>query len=555
MTGLKLILFLLAVSAALQVVARRWRLPHPVLLVLVGAALALVPGLPRVRLDPDVVFLLFVPPLLYVTAFNTSFRDFRAELGPIVRLGVLLVLVTIGAVAWAAHALTPEFTWPAAFALAAIVSPPDPVAATAVMRPFGAPPTLISILEGEGLVNDAVALVAYRIAVAAAVTGSFSPVRAGAALLVTGAGGVVVGLAVGWTILWVRRHVHGVPTVQNTVSLLTPFAAYLAADGLGASGILAVVAVGLYVGRKGPRIIPAAVRVQAEATWAMIAFLLESLIFILIGLELPYAARALGGYSPGVLLWYGVVVSAVVIVVRMVWVFPSAYLLRPVVRARRSSSTLRREPPPWRRVAFVGWAGMRGGDSLAIALALPFSTAAGAPFPMRGFIIFITFAVIFATLVLQGLSLGPLLRLLRLREEGRAGIEEAHARRVAAEAGLRRLDEVASEEGTSPEVARYLRRTHRRMARRWSARDRDRHVVDDAEHRALDTVGGDGAERESGSYRMLRREMIAAERRAVVDLRDHGAIGDDVMRRVQRDLDLETMMLEADAEGAPESPY
>jgi CPA1 family monovalent cation:H+ antiporter len=555
MTGLELVLFLVAVSAALQILARRWRLPHPVLLVLGGAALALVPGLPRITLDPAVVFLLFVPPLLYWTAFNTSFRDFRAELWPIVRLGVFLVLVSIGAVAWVAHALTPEFTWPAAFALAAIVSPPDPVAATAVMRPFGAPSTLIGILEGEGLVNDATALVAYRVAVAAAVTGSFSPVRAGAELLVTGAGGVVVGLAVGWAIVWVRRHVRGLPTVQNTVSLLSPFAAYLPANRLGASGILAVVTVGLYVGRNGPRIIPAATRVQAEAMWAMIVFLLESLVFILIGLELPYAVRALHRHSLGTLLWYGVAISGVLIAVRMLWVFPSAYLPRLLTRAKRADGTRERLIPSWRQVAFVGWAGMRGGDSLVIALALPFATAAGTRFPARGLIIFVTFAVIFATLVLQGLSLGPLLRLLRLGGDGRAGTEEAHARRVAAEAGLRRLVEVASGDDGHPEVARHLRRTHRQKARRWTARDRARHGVADEAHRALEAVDGDGAERESASYRTLRGEMIAAERDAVVDLRDRGVIGDDVMRRVQRDLDLETMLLEADADGAPESPY
>src|SRR5919205_585558 len=223
MIGLEVVLTLLAVSAALQVAARRWRLPHPLLLVLGGAALALVPGLPRVNLDPGVVFLVFVPPLLYWTAFTTSLREFKRELWPIVRLGVVLVLVTIGAVAWTAHALTPEFTWPAAFALAAIVSPPDPVAATAVMRPLGAPSTLVSILEGEGLVNDATALVAYRMAVAAVVTGRFSPARAGVGLLVTGTGGVLIGLAVGWAIAFVRRHIHGLPIVENTVSLLTPF--------------------------------------------------------------------------------------------------------------------------------------------------------------------------------------------------------------------------------------------------------------------------------------------------------------------------------------------
>jgi Na+/H+ antiporter len=553
MSGLELVLILLAASVALQVAARRWRLPHPVLLVLGGAALALAPGLPRVSLDPEAVFLVFVPPLLYWTAFKASLRDFRREFWPIVRLGVVLVLVTIVAVACTAHALTPEFTWPAAFALAAIVSPPDAVAATAVLRPIGAPSTLVSILEGEGLVNDATALVAYRVAVAAAVTGGFSSGRAGLGLLVSGAGGVAVGFAVGWAIVWVRRWIRGIPVAENTLSLLTPFAAYLPADGLGASGVLAVVTVGLYLGRRGPRIIPAATRVQAEAMWTMLAFLLESLIFILTGFELPYAVRALHHHALGTLLWYGLAVSVVLIAVRMLWVFPSAYLPRLLSRSRR-------EPPPWRWVAFVGWAGVRGGESLVIALALPLTTAAGTHFPARGLIIFVTFAVIFATLVAQGLSLRPLLRLLDLGDDGRAVSEEAHARRVAAEAGFQRLEELASGDGVHPDTLHHLRRRHRQRVRRWTARDRERrerHEGSDADaaHRSLELVAGDGAEHESTTYRQLRTDMIAAERHAVVDLRDTGVIGDDVMRRVQRDLDLETMQLEAAEDGAPESPY
>jgi CPA1 family monovalent cation:H+ antiporter len=515
--------------------------------------LAVTPGLPRLSVDPEVVFLVFVPPLLYWTAFTTSFRDFKRELGSIARLGVLLVLVTIGAVAGVAHALSPEFTWPAAFALAAIVSPPDPIAATAVMRPLGAPSALVSILEGEGLVNDATALVVYRVAVTAAVTGYFWPTRAGVGLLVGGAGGVAIGLAVGWAVVWIRRRIRGLPVVGNTVSLLTPFAAYLPADAVGASGVLAVVAVGLYIGRLGPRIVPAATRVQAEALWVMIAFLLESLIFILIGFELPNATRALHGHSLRTLLWYGLAISAVLVLVRMLWVFPGAYIPRLITPARRADGT--RGLPPWQWVVFVGWAGMRGGDSLVIALALPLTTATGAPFPARGLIVFVTFAVIFATLVAQGLTLRPLLRWLRLEQDGRAETEEAHARRVAADAGIRRLEEVTSRDGMHPEALRYLRQKHRLLVHRWEMRDRERHGDADVEPRVRETGDGGGAERESESYRKVRSEMIAAERGALVDLRDHGVVGDDVMRRVQRDLDLETMLLEAEADGAPESPY
>jgi monovalent cation/hydrogen antiporter len=265
MQGVELVVILLAVSAALRLVARRLGVPHPVLLVLAGLALVFLPGLPRVEFEPDTLFIVFVPPLLYWAALTSSLRDFRVQFWPIVRYGTLVVLLTIAAVAVVAHALTPEFSWPAAFTLGAIVSPPDPVAAIAVLRTVGAQRFLTTILEGEGLVNDATALVAYRVAVGAAVTGSFSPGRTAIGFILTGTGGVAVGLAVGWLLGQVRRRVRGYPIVENTISLLTPFFAYLPAEWLELSGVLSVVAVGLYFGRQGPRIVPAATRVQAES--------------------------------------------------------------------------------------------------------------------------------------------------------------------------------------------------------------------------------------------------------------------------------------------------
>lgn len=502
MTGFELILILLAASAALQVMAWRWHLPRPVLLVLGGAALALTPGIPTLQLNPDVVFLAFVPPLLYWTAFTTSLRDFTLAFGPIARLGIVLVLVTIGAVAVTAHALTPRFTWAAAFALAAIVAPPDAIAATAVMRPLGAPSRLVSILEGEGLVNDATALVALRVATAAAVTGRFSPTQAVVSVLITGVGGIAVGLMVGSGIMWLRTRIVGLTVVENTVSLLTPFAAYIPADFFGASGVLATVTVGLYLGRMAPHIVGASTRLQAEAMWTMIVFLLESLIFILTGLELPRAFQALGEYTLGTLLWYGFSVSGVVILVRLLWIFPSAYLPRLLI-SHGGAGRRRPQLPSWQSVAFVGWAGMRGGDSFVFALALPL-TAAGGRFPVRDLIIFITFAVIVATLVLQGLTLRPLLLRLGLHDSGPKDMsEETRARRIVAEVGRRRFDKLAS---------------------------------------------GRDAESDSVRHRQGRIGTIDAQRRALIELRDRGVIGDDVMRRVQRDLDLETMLMEG-AEG------
>ena len=550
MPGLELAVVLLTVAAALRVLAVRLNIPHPVLLVLAGLALAMIPGLPRIELDPETLFLLFVPPLLYLTAFTTSLRDFRAQLGPIARYGTVVVLLTIGAIAVVAHTLMPEITWPAAFVLGAIVSPPDPVAAVAVMRSLGAPRRIVTLLEGEGLVNDATALVAYRIGVVAVVTGTFSLSSAALQLLVTGTGGAAVGLGIGWLIAQVRRRTPKFPIVENTISLLSPFLAYIPADWLGLSGILSVVAVGLYLGRQGPRIVSAATRVQAESMWSMIQFLLESFIFLVVGLELPYVLHALHSHGLAELVGYGAVVALTAIVVRLLYTFGAVLLLR-IARRRRGKPA----EPSWQVATFIGWTAMRGGDSLVIALALPLRTAAGRPFPARELIIFLTFAVIFDTLVLQGLTLKPLLRWLRLKDGGELDDEEAHARRIAAEVGLSRLDEEGRRDGVDPDALRYLRRKYAAGLDRWSARDRDAHGAEDPGHRALAGRDGTGAEREATSYRRLRRAMIDAERRAVVGLRDKGEIGDEVLRRVQRDLDLETMLLESGEDDAPESPY
>jgi CPA1 family monovalent cation:H+ antiporter len=537
MAALELLLLLLAVSCALQLAARKIGLPHPVLLVVGGGLLALLPGLPRVAINPELLFLVFIPPLLYVAAFRTSLRELTAELWPIVRLGVLLVLITIAAVAATAHGMTGALGWGAAFVLAAIVAPPDPVAATAVMRPLRAPPRLVSILEGEGLVNDATALVAYRIAIAATLTGAFSIGAASLRLLLTGAGGVLAGLVIGWLIVHVRRgFMRDVPVVDNMLSLLTPFAAYLPADRAGASGVLAVVAAGLYVGRQTQRFGSAATRVQGEALWSMVTFGLESLVFILVGLELPSASRVLREHTLSHVLWTTLAISGVLIAVRMLWVWPSAYL----PRLGRDS-----EKPSWRWVLFIGWAGMRGGDSLVIALALPLA------FPERNLIIFVTFGAIFATLVLQGLTVRPLLKLLGLQErEPSDEKEEAHARRVIAEAGLRKLDELAKQDGATPDGVEYLRERESRRLERWAALDREAHG-----HDHLPATDTRRTEQRSSSTRTLRTAMLEAERDALVRMRDEETISDDVMRRILRDLDLETMMLEADEDDAPQSPY
>ena len=524
MDDIELILGLLLVVAVLVTVARRIELPYPIVLVLGGLLLALVPGLPALELDPDVVFLLFLPPLVYLAAVFTSLREFRAKLRLILLLAVGLVLWTTGAVALVAHVVIPNMTWAVAFVLGAIVAPPDAVAATAIVRRLGVPRRLVTLLEGESLLNDATALIAYRFAVAAVVTGSFSPSRALVTFFGAAAGGVLIGLAAGWVATEVRRRLND-PPVEIIISLLTPFAAYLPAEQLGASGVVAAVTCGLYLGWFLPEIASAEQRLQGQAVWQMLEFLLNGVIFMLIGLQLRGVVAELN-LPPLTLVWYAVAISLAAILARLAWVFPAVYL--PYV----FSSTIRRSssPPSWPHVGIVAWTGMRGVVSLAAALALPFTTADGSPFPERHLVIFLTFSVILVTLVLQGLSLPLLIRWLGLAEDGSEEHEEAHARIAASEAALVRLDALQEEWPAHRELIDDLRAHYDHRTRHVGAHH-------DSENGAVD--------QELVEHRLIRQAVIRSEREVVEQLRRSGEINDDVMRRIQRDLDLEEARMEA----------
>jgi CPA1 family monovalent cation:H+ antiporter len=488
---ISLVLVLLAITAALEVVSRTTRLPLPALLVTAGVLVALSPVFPRPELDPEAVFLVFVPPLLYWTALTASYRDFKRYFLSISLLAVGLVIATMVAVAAVAHWLVPELTWPAAFVLGAIVSPPDPVAAIAVTRSLPVPKSIVTILEGEGLVNDATAIVAFRMAIAAVTSGTFSMWEAGFHFLGAGLGGVAVGLAIGLLIAELRVRMGRAPTVEATISLLTPFLAYLPAEQLHASGVLAVVAVGLYLGRRGPRIVSAQSRLQSMYMWRMITFLLEGLIFLLVGLELPRAFEEIGkDHTFTQLVVYATLVSLALIAVRLLWMFPGVYVGR-LLRYPFGGWTPIAE---WKERFFTGWAGIRGGDSLVIALALPFVTQSGAPFPGRSMIIFLTFVVIVVTLVLLGLSLAPIVRRLGLKSDGIEEAEEADARKrlfAAARASL--------------------------------------------------------SQKPAGAALFVRNalDLVTAQRVELIRLRDEYIIGDDVMQKLQHELDLEEVLLES----------
>jgi len=524
--ALELVLVLLAATAAISVLAERLLVPAPVLLLLGGTVLAFVPQLPRPTLSPEVIFLVFIPPLLYWSAFNTSWRDFRRHLRSISLLSVGLVLVTMAAVAAVAHALVPGLPWPSAFVLGAIVSPPDAVAVAAVTRRLGIDRGILTVLEGEGLVNDATALIAYRMSVAAVVAGAFSLRMATVEFAWAAVAGVGVGVGVGMLVVALRRRLRVSSVASNTISILTPFAAYIPAEHFGASGVLAVAAIGLYLGRQGPRVISPQTRTQAVAMWEMLTFLLEGLVFILVGLELPVAVAALREYAMGTLAVAALAVSVAAVLVRMVWVIPGTYLVRGGMRMLGRPERM----PPLRSVVFIGWAGLRGADSLVIALSLPLTVASGAPFPGRDLILFLTFAVIFVTLVVQGLSLKAVIRALGLKPDPESAREMSAARARLAVVGLEALDACAAEQPGAEDAKKALRLKYEHVAHRYQARLVNKRITRDEER--------------IEAYRTMRLKMLGAERDALIVMRDKNEIADDVLREIQYDLDLEQVLLE-----------
>jgi CPA1 family monovalent cation:H+ antiporter len=499
--------------------------PYPILLVLGGLVLGFLPGVPPAELPPDLVLVLFLPPLLYQAAFFSSPRDLRADMRAITLLAVGLVLATMSAVAAAAHTLVGGLPWAAAFALGAIVAPTDPLAATAIARRLGVPRRLVTVLEGESLVNDASALVAYRLAVAAVVAGSFSLWGAGLQFVGRGIGGVVIGLAVGWLIAEARRRIED-PVVEIVLSVVTGYAAYLPAELLGASGVLAAVTAGLYVGWHAPELASPSTRLLGFSFWEVLVYLLNAVLFVLVGLQLHPILTGVSGSSAAVLLGQAALVSAVVIAVRIVWGFSVPYLVRAL--DRRPAQRARRVGARERLVA--SWSGMRGAVSLAAALALPLETSTGQPFPQRNLIIFVTFGVIFATLVLQGLSLPWLIRRLGLHRDDSEEQEELRGRLRATDAALTRLEELAVQEWTREDTVQRMRGLYQFRRRRLKAR--------------AGYLADDGVQDRSLAYQRLVRELLEAQRREIVRLRNQGQISNEVMHRIERDLDLEDSRLE-----------
>ena len=435
------VLGLLIAVVVVATVADRLRIAYPILLVIAGLVVAVLPVAHRVALQPDLILLVFLPPLIYDASLDTSARELRTHWRPIMLLAVGLVLATMTLVAVVFHELVPQSTWGEAFALGAIVSPPDSVAATQIAGKLGLPRRLVTILGGEGLMNDATALTAYQLALASVAT-TLTVTDVAARFLFAVTAGVAIGSAVGWAGSRLLRLVE-TPVIENTVLLILPFAAYLPADKLDASGVLAVVAAGLYFGRYGTRSLTAPARLQQRQIWELVVFLLTGLSFLLVGLELRPVLETLTARSSGSLVVESLAVVGAVVVLRMVWMFGATAL----PGGRHLFSANQQAPSTWRETTVVGWAGMRGAISLAAALALPTS------FAERDLVLFLTFTVIVATLVGQGLTLPPLIRRLSLvTRDNQDRVLAIGARRRLVVLALARIDDLAVAEGTPPEV-------------------------------------------------------------------------------------------------------
>jgi len=513
------IISLLVAVAFLSAIATRVGIPYPILLVVGGLGLGFVPGVPDVRLEPDLVLVVFLPPLLYSAAFFANLRELRADARTITLTSTVLVAITAAAVAVAAHALIDGLPWAVAFALGAIVAPTDPVAATQILRRFDVPRRLVNTIEGEALINDASALVLYKISIAAIGGAAFSVADAGLKFVASAAGGVAIGLVVAVIIRELRSRLDD-PPVEITLSLLSGYAAYIPADALGASGVVAAVTTGIAIGWWAPGMASPAVRQQGFALWSLLTFLLNAILFVLIGLQLPGILDALSGESPGFLLGTAAAISAVVILTRIVWAMATPYVIRAL--DRRPSQVARRIG--WRQRLVSAWSGMRGAVSLAAALALPATT------PQRDLLVFITFAVIFATLVLQGLTLPKLIRALHIESDDAEQREELRARLVATQAALARIDELGSEDWTRDDTIERMTGLYDYRRRRLKAQ--------------AGKIEDDGYEDRSTAYQRLVREVLEAQRAAVVALRNEGTISNDVMHRIERELDLEDERLE-----------
>jgi Na+/H+ antiporter len=524
-----LVLAGVAVVVAANLLARASRLPTAVLLVIAGLVFAVLPG-PTLELQPELVLILVIPPLLYGAALESSVTALRSSARTIGSLSVGLVLATALLVGVAVHAAVPSVSLAAAIALGAAVAPPDPVAALAIARRAGLPPRLVTLIEGEGLLNDATALTTLKVAVAAAVGGGFSLANAAGQFVLSAVGGLMVGLLVAVGVGWVRKHAKD-PLAENALSLATPFATYLLAEEVHTSGVLAVVVAGLWFGHQSPSLQSSQSRLQTRAVWRLVEFLLEGFVFLLIGQQLPAILRGLDAYPAGTVVTATLLTLAVVLILRPLWLLLSARLPSRL-HARLGGDPDSDNPPlTAKEILALSWAGTRGVITLAAVFSVPLLRDDGTPLPGRDLLLFCAYLVVLVTLIGQGVTFSPLLSRLRLgsAEVGQA-IVRNQARAAAVRAGLDRLDQLVEDEELPEDVAQPLRRAAKRRLTRYEQRVERLSEVEDG-----------GELPTSGAYQTearLRHAMIDAEREALLEWRDTGRLPDSSLRVLQRELDL-----------------
>jgi len=527
----------MAILIILTAIANKRKLPYPVLLVAAGLLIGFVPQLPNLALDPDIVFVVILPPLLYDAASKTSWHEFRTSIRPISALAITLVFFTTVAVAITAHYLIPGFTWPLAFVLGAVVSPPDAVAASGIIKGLGLNKKVITILEGESLVNDASALIAYRYAVTAVTTGTFVFWQAGLQFLLVAGVGILIGIATGYLFVLAHKKIENNSVVETSLTMLSPFVSYLVAEQFHMSGVLAVVSTGLVIAWRAPEVFTYQTRIRTRVVWDTLIFLLHGFVFIMIGLQLPSIIKGLGNYPFSQMLGYGLIISLVTIVVRIIWVFAGADWQNFFHKRKRDGAILSVKEDPdntWKNVLIVAWTGTRGVISLAAALALPLFLQDGTPFPKRDSIIFLSFVVIFITLVVQGLSLPLLIRWLKIKPQDNTAAEEKELQLHLASNTLHFIEEelpIALNNKLQQQLKnKYESLIHdltKEISRHKKAEINDEEIQAIPEDALLDA----------------RLEISKFQRALLLKLHKEGEFSDAVIRQVERMMDIDEMKL------------
>jgi len=526
MENVDIIVILLFGITFLAVLNKKRNFPFAIILVLSGIVISLIPGLPNISLKPDVIFLIFLPPLLYGAAWNTSWHDFKAAIRPISLASIGLVFFTTAAVAVAAHCMIPDFSWPLSFLLGAIVSPPDAVAATSITKGLGLHPRLIAILEGESLVNDASGLIAYKYALTAIMAGNFVLWQAGLNFIWVAFAGIAIGLAIGYVTYIIQKKFFCDPVLEVTLTFLTPFASYLLAEQVHVSGVLAVVTTGLFLSFRSAEIFSNESRIMAYAVWEVVLFILTALVFVLIGLQLRDVVKGISNYAWHSLVLYALVVSLVVIVVRFIWVVPATTLPRFLSKRIRET-----EPFDARNLIIFGWAGMRGVVSMAAALAIPLTLKDGSPFPQRDLVIYLSFCVILSTLMLLGFTLKWIIRKLKIDPYSLVA-EEYEVRTEVVSTAINYIEDNLSL--TSEELLNNIKSKYEVKYNRLQKTD-------------LPSNYFGGGKTLAGSifneFTKMQIDLIGIERNTIKQLHRRGKANEEILRKIERELDLEETRL------------